>query len=287
MRNTLSLVEFERLWDSLLENYPDSVPYLTELQFTQRVEGQNTIIKSIINSHTSIIELFKKLDAHFISWIVDYLTPAALFIQRQEIAQAIWYTSKLVNKDNALEIEYEDKSPSTSFAENTVDIPLILLKELIPANHYDDVIEIWELVLEPISTLQQQFFTDGFQESFATNLDEVFLEIPYKIPDISYEHVHKSLNQQKEYVKANRLSKKAIQMGLDAGPLALQEFNDFIENFIKRHTLKRVSGQELTHKNVKKERYWLNDFENPDSDYTNELSYQNYDDIKNLDPSLI
>ncbi|CAG8853960.1 25890_t:CDS:2, partial [Gigaspora margarita] len=110
-----------------------------------------------------------------------------------------------------------------------------------------------EKQVEPISTFQQQFFTD----------DKVFLEIPYKIPNISYKHVHKSLNQRKEYIKANGLSKKAIQMGLDAEPSALQEFNDFMKNFIKRHTLKRVSGQELTYKNVKKRK------------------------ILNLDPSLI
>ncbi|CAG8522584.1 22131_t:CDS:2 [Racocetra persica] len=45
---------------------------------------------------------------------------------------------KLVNKDNTLEIGYEDELPSTSFAEDTIDVPLILLKELISANHYDD-----------------------------------------------------------------------------------------------------------------------------------------------------
>ncbi|CAG8688884.1 45698_t:CDS:2 [Gigaspora margarita] len=204
-----SLVEFEHLWDSLLENYSNSVSYLTH-----SITGS-----TFIHASQDFSPIINK-------WIVDYLTPTTLSIQRQEIAQAIWYTSKLVNKDNALEIGYNDESPKSS----------------------------------------------------ATNLDEVFLEIPYKISDIFYKHVYKSLNQQKEYVKANGLSKKAIQMGLDAGPLALQEFNDFIKNFIKRHTLKHVSGQELTHKNVKKRKILVeshnihhdsdnsDDFENPDSD---------------------
>ncbi|CAG8480971.1 12316_t:CDS:2 [Gigaspora rosea] len=88
---------------------------------TQRVEGQNGIIKSMVNSYTSVLELFKKLDEQFHrastiiqyrnwtysvtgstlvhssqdflpiidKWIIDYLMPAALSIQRQKIAKAI------------------------------------------------------------------------------------------------------------------------------------------------------------------------------------------------------
>ena len=39
--------------------------FTTEAQTTQRVKGQNAIIKSTINSHTSTLELVKKLDIQF------------------------------------------------------------------------------------------------------------------------------------------------------------------------------------------------------------------------------
>jgi len=158
MRNTVSQTEFDYLWDSLLEQYPASESYLNRalgsqkhkwafsyisriftggIQSTQRVEGQNAIIKSAINSHTSLLDLFKKIEiqlnrvsttiqyknwvhsvtgsmlihsSHDFSpiidkWIVDYLTPAALSMQRQEIAQAVWYVTPFIwaaiNKNQA------------------------------------------------------------------------------------------------------------------------------------------------------------------------------------------
>jgi hypothetical protein len=158
MRNTVSQTEFDYLWDSLLEQYPASESYLNRalgsqkhkwafsyisriftggIQSTQRVEGQNVIIKSAINSHISLLDLFKKIEiqlnrvsttiqyknwvhsvtgstlihsSHDFSpiidkWIVDYLTPAALSMQRQEIAQAVWYVTPFIwaaiNKNQA------------------------------------------------------------------------------------------------------------------------------------------------------------------------------------------
>ncbi|RIB20243.1 hypothetical protein C2G38_2179759 [Gigaspora rosea] len=46
--------------------------------------------------------------------------------------------------------------------------------------------------------------------------------------------VYKSLDQRKEYVKANNLSKKTIQLGLDAAFVAIQELNTFMNRFIKK-----------------------------------------------------
>ncbi|CAG8809174.1 23506_t:CDS:2, partial [Gigaspora margarita] len=71
--------------------------------------------------------------------------------------------------------------------------------------------------------------------------------LPYKVADISYKRIHKSLNQRKEYVTANGLSKKAIQMGLDAGPSAIQELNNIIKNYIVRYIPKH--NQEVTRRN--------------------------------------
>ncbi|CAG8788000.1 23381_t:CDS:1, partial [Gigaspora rosea] len=52
--------------------------------------------------------------------------------------------------------------------------------------------------LENMSILCQQPFTDCFQESSKkTVYTEIYIELPYKIADISYKHIHKSLNQRK------------------------------------------------------------------------------------------
>ncbi|CAG8491169.1 28204_t:CDS:2 [Racocetra persica] len=62
-----------------------------------------------------------------------------------------------------------------------------------------------------------------------------------------------------------------IQIGLDAGYLAIQKFNNFIKNFIIKYTPKHLA----------------NNLENSDLDYVNESSSQNYSNVENIDPSLI
>ncbi|CAG8828698.1 3784_t:CDS:1, partial [Gigaspora rosea] len=159
------------------------------------------------------------------------------------------YVPQQVDKNHVFEIENEIESFNTGFAEDTVDIPLILLKELIPANRCNDIVEIWEIVchrctkknhivlfndhshlctclglvrcgivyqnffrllenslyakfhimliprrwyktkkqLEEMSILCQQPFTDSIQESSEeTVYTETYIELPYKVADISY-----------------------------------------------------------------------------------------------------
>ena len=94
---------------------------------------------------------------------------------------------------------------------------------------------------------------------------------------------------------ANRLYKKVIQMRLDTEPLAIQEFNNFMKNFIMKYTLKYVASQELVCKNINKREILvklnnnvqndsdnLDESSNYDSDYT-----QNHDDAENIDLFLI
>ncbi|CAG8844204.1 4060_t:CDS:2, partial [Gigaspora margarita] len=138
--------------------------------------------------------------------IIDYLTPAALSMQRQEIAQAIWYTPQQVDKNHVFEIENEVESFNTGFAEDTVDVPLILLKELIPTNHYNDIVEIWEIVHHRCTKKNYVvLFNDHFhlctclESSEETVYTETYIELSYKVADISYKRIHKSLNQRKEY----------------------------------------------------------------------------------------
>jgi hypothetical protein len=270
------------------------------------------------------------------------------------IKKYIRYTPQQVDKNCALEIENEDESLNTGLIEDTIDIPLIVLKELIPTDRYNNIVEIWELVhhrctkknyvvlfdnkshlctclglvrcgivchhffhllgnsmyakfhvmliskrwyndekqREPTSILCQQPFTDGFQEPSVNTLQtETFLEMPYKMVNIPYEHVYNSLNQRKEYATANGLSKKAIQLGLDVGSLAIQELNDFMKNFITKHTPNQKSPRRNPRALLAKS-YNIPDssdesdgFDSSDSNYDNdELDSQ---DIKNINPSLI
>ncbi|RIB27445.1 hypothetical protein C2G38_2160512 [Gigaspora rosea] len=99
-----------------------------------------------------------------------------------------------------------------------------------------------------MSIVYQQHFTNSFQESSEASVNVVIYdEMLYKIADISYKHIHKFLNQQKKYITANGLYKKAIQMGLDTGSLAIQGLNYLIKNFIARHALKHTSKQTSKH----------------------------------------
>ncbi|CAG8706177.1 17294_t:CDS:2, partial [Gigaspora rosea] len=192
------------------------------MQSTQRVEDQNGIIKNSVNSSTTLINLVKYINKqidrastfvkyknwiHSITgstliyassefspeidkWITSYLTPVSLSIQRQEIAQAIWYTSRLINFQdlgfNSIEqadlIEQSDLNEEfnlteesdtngifDTFVEDIVDAPATLVKELISTMEVELIREVW-----------------------------------------------------KAYVTINGLSKKAIQAGLNAGSSAIQ-----------------------------------------------------------------
>ncbi|CAG8718244.1 1198_t:CDS:2, partial [Racocetra persica] len=153
------------------------------------------------------------------------------------------YTSQQVDKNCALKIENKDESLNTGLIEDTIDILLIVLKELIPTDRYNNIVKIWEL--EPsVNTLQT----------------ETFLEMPYKMVNIPYEHVYNSLNQQKEYAIANRLSKKKLPRRNSKTLLA------------KSYNIPGSSDES-------------DSFDSSDSNYDNdELDSQ---DIENINPSLI
>ncbi|CAG8766844.1 3559_t:CDS:1, partial [Racocetra persica] len=144
-----------------------------------------------------------------------------------------------------------------------------------------------------------------FQEFTDTTIyNETYLEILYNIVNIPYKRVYKSLNQQKKYVTANRLSKKAIQIGLDVGPSAIQELNSFMKDFITKHApknnqklLRRNSKEESSRRNPKRtlsaKTYNIQSSsdesdccESSDSNYNdNNESYSQ--DTENIDPLLI
>ncbi|CAG8802102.1 26492_t:CDS:2, partial [Gigaspora margarita] len=117
-----------------------------------------------------------------------------------KIAQVIWYTLKPVNKYQIFEIDHNVEVCNNGFVEEAIDVPLILVKELIPIDQSENIFEVWEL----------------------------------------------------EYVTANNLSKKAIQLELDTGSVTIQGLNTFMDKFIKKHSLKCTIDQVLKPKHSKK-----------------------------------
>ncbi|CAG8731020.1 14599_t:CDS:2, partial [Racocetra persica] len=120
---------------------------------------------------------------------------------------------------------------------------------------------------------------------------KTFLEMPYKMVNISYKYVYTFLNQQKEYAKANRLLKKTIQLGLNIEPLAIQELTNFMKNFITKHTPNQKSPPKNPKTLLAKSYNILSSsdesdgFDSFDSNYdNNELDSQ---DIENINLSLI
>ncbi|CAG8842957.1 15688_t:CDS:2, partial [Gigaspora margarita] len=172
LMNNKTTESFE--WDSLVEQYPNSTSYLN--RSSQRVEGQNAIIKNTIN----------------------------------KMAQAVWYMLQSVNKHQNFKIEYSIKLYDTGFVEEAINVLLILVNKLILTNQLKNVVGIWELnkkQLEDDSILLQQLFTDEFKEQERSEIssdDRAYFTTLYKMP----------YKLRKEYVKANNLSKKAIQLGL-------------------------------------------------------------------------
>ncbi|CAG8461572.1 9411_t:CDS:2, partial [Ambispora gerdemannii] len=80
------------------------------MQSTQRVEGQNAIIKNTVNSHTSILELAKKLDDQFknTSTLIQYRNWAHSTIG-STLTHASQDFSPIIDKwiNHILEIEQE------------------------------------------------------------------------------------------------------------------------------------------------------------------------------------
>ena len=66
----------------------------------------------------------------------------------------------LDNKDHAFEIDDDVELFNNSFAENHIDASLILLKELILINRFNDIVEIWELIcIDTASFIITKFVT--------------------------------------------------------------------------------------------------------------------------------
>ncbi|KAF0525171.1 protein far1-related sequence 11-like isoform x2 [Gigaspora margarita] len=165
-----------------------------------------------------------------------YLTPTSLSMQRQEIAQAVWYTSQLINnfQDLSLQLdseqpdldeqfEYNEQSNSTEafdvFVEEAVDAPAILLNELMPPTEVESVLEVWEVS-------RHRRNAKNYIVLFKNNS-----HLCTCLGLVQYGFV--------SYVTISGLSKKAIQTGLDSGSNAIQELENFMNGFISKYTPKK------------------------------------------------
>ncbi|KAF0468347.1 protein far1-related sequence 5-like [Gigaspora margarita] len=264
MRNSLSYNRFDDLWNELLKKFPDAASYLNRvlygekqrwafcyisrvftagMQSTQRVEGQNAIIKSSVNGST-LTHASSEFSLDIDKWITTYLIQASLSMQRQEIAQAIWYTSQCVNNIQDLaglqldSIEKVDLSTqcnldeqSNIFVEDTVDAPAILIQELLSSTEVDSILEIRKVT-------QYRRKAKNYVVLFKNN-SHLCTCLGLIRCEISFSDIHAKVSYCKAYVTANSLLKKAIQIGLDAGSSAIQELEDLMNSFITKYALKK------------------------------------------------
>ncbi|KAF0490132.1 hypothetical protein F8M41_021990 [Gigaspora margarita] len=171
----------------------------------------------------------------------------------REIAQAIWYTSKLINNFLDLELQQSDltgqlditeQSDSieslNTFIKDSVNAPAILAKELISSSE----IESWYTNVKQLESelqIRQQPFIIGVNNNNAdrTNTKQSFPHASFCLPNVSFSEVHQKVNYCKTYIMINGLSKKAIQTGLDVGTNAIQELENFMNSFITKYAPKK------------------------------------------------
>ncbi|CAG8845657.1 24603_t:CDS:2, partial [Gigaspora margarita] len=148
---------------NLLTKFSDASSYLNCALFGEK-ERQNGIIKNSVNSSTTLINLVKYID--------EQIDRASTFVKYKnwihsitEIAQAIWYTSRLINFQdlgfNSIEqanlIEQSDLNEEfnlteesdinrilDNFVEDIVDAPATLVKELISTTEVELIHEVWK-----------------------------------------------------------------------------------------------------------------------------------------------
>ncbi|RIB09449.1 hypothetical protein C2G38_2208911 [Gigaspora rosea] len=96
----------------------------------------------------------------------------------------------------------------------------------------------------------------------------------FKTPKIFFSDIYAKVNYCKAYVTANGLSKKAIQIGLDAGSSTIQELEDLVNSFITKYALKK--GKKLVNeKNIEQQENENKDISNSSSSDENFVVVEN------------
>ncbi|KAF0553537.1 protein far1-related sequence 11-like [Gigaspora margarita] len=183
MRNSSSHQQFYYLWNKLIVEFPDAVLYLNRALFNEK-------------EHWAICYIFKVFNAGMQS--TQRVEGQNAIIKNLEIAQAIWYISCLIDDFEDLELQ----SNSTE------------LSNLTQSSNLSDLTE--RSLTERFNSTE---LSDSIEQSNSTEVFVMFIEDTINASAI---------------LLINRLLKKAIQTGLDAGANAIKELQDFINSFINK-----------------------------------------------------
>ncbi|CAG8725852.1 25462_t:CDS:1 [Dentiscutata erythropus] len=80
----------------------------------------------------------------------------------------------------------------------------------------------------------------------STDIEQNFPNLSFCLLDIFFSEVHAKVNYRQAYTTINELSKKAIQIGLDAGSNTLEELENCMNSFISKY--KPKGKEKMTHK---------------------------------------
>ncbi|CAG8798752.1 35352_t:CDS:2, partial [Gigaspora margarita] len=151
----------------------------------------------------------------------------------------------LTEQSDSIE-QFDSTEALDIFIEDTIDalaILLIITVSNCAAFHIMLISKRWynnERQVELEFQTQKRPFIIGLDSTKDSSyMKQLFYNLSFHLPNISFSNIYFSINNRKAYVAVNRLSKKAIQTELNAGTYAVQELEDFINSFIFKHAPKK------------------------------------------------
>ncbi|EXX74321.1 hypothetical protein RirG_052200 [Rhizophagus irregularis DAOM 197198w] len=172
--NTLHKPIFESKWQTLINQYPEAKQYLTNTLYNTKeawahpwtcrkftaglhasspVESINAWIKNyIFNSNISLCELAEISIPSFMFTSIDkkleeYLPPAILDLQRNEIRQCVFYSALQVNQEVISEFE-EYQLPTNQHLEDIPDARQITASCMISDVNKNQIMSMWTVAVE-------------------------------------------------------------------------------------------------------------------------------------------
>lgn len=188
VRNSLSKQEFYAKWEALLCKYPAAQPYLHDnlyplhyswakcyvnrifnagMQSTQRVEGMNSVLKRLIDRHSTLCELFHDIEKRikvenfkdeFLAWnhiqcdsslnstakffpnieteLAKYLFPEIYTLQYQQIKDSFVYDIQQI---------YDYTAVLNNLEESFIDAKECNLESLLEDIDESSILELWQV----------------------------------------------------------------------------------------------------------------------------------------------
>ncbi|CAB5302041.1 unnamed protein product [Rhizophagus irregularis] len=173
-RNTLHKPIFESKWQTLINQYPEAKQYLTNTLYNTKeawahpwtcrkftaglhasspIKSINAWIKNyIFNSNISLCELAEISIPSFMFTSIDkkleeYLPPAILDLQRNEIRQCVFYSALQVNQEVISEFE-EYQLPTNQHLEDIPDARQITASCMISDVNKNQIMSMWTVAVE-------------------------------------------------------------------------------------------------------------------------------------------